>query len=82
MSDENPSPPEESHWATEWSSRRLTAEEKNVFEDLIADLYDWVALSVDSCYAAVQEHCRSLPPVIQKGSTSSYLSNLLSLNHN
>jgi hypothetical protein len=77
MSEERPDPPEEPHWATEWSSQRLTAEEKDVFEDVIADLYDWIALSIDSCSATVQDHCRALPPVIQKGSTASQPSNLV-----
>ncbi|KAI0120980.1 hypothetical protein BJ170DRAFT_645821 [Xylariales sp. AK1849] len=60
-----PDPVEESHWTTDWSARGLTAEERDHFEDIVADLYDWLALSIDSCFAAVKQHCVSLPSGIQ-----------------
>jgi hypothetical protein len=67
MSIEPSEAPEESHWTTEWSAQSLTEEEMDAFEDVIADLYDWIVLSVDSCYAAVKRHCSSLPVCIKKG---------------
>ncbi|KAI1866691.1 uncharacterized protein JN550_007544 [Neoarthrinium moseri] len=54
------------HWTTDWSARSLTPEEKDDFENLIADLYDWVVLSVDSCYDAVRENSATHPPSVDR----------------
>jgi hypothetical protein len=54
-------------WATDWSSQELTAPEKNDFENVIADLYDWIAQSDDSCEAGAKHQVENPPRTVTPG---------------
>ncbi|KAK9791658.1 hypothetical protein SCARD494_07447 [Seiridium cardinale] len=68
---------EESHWTTDWSARELTPAECNDFENTIADLYDWVALSVDACEAVVKRQLNTPPSSVTQERRRAYFAAIL-----
>lgn len=57
---------DEAHWATDWSAQELKPEEVNDFENVIADLYDWVVHS-DLDEATVKRQVSTMPASVIKG---------------
>lgn len=69
--------PESENWAADWSAIHLTAKEKDSFEDVIANLYDWIALSDESCYLEAKKQCDSLAPGVTEDRATCFYSAVL-----